>query len=171
MEDEVYLIEEWKPIREFPEYSVSTTGRVRNDHTGHIMALTMNQLGIIQVGLSSNRRYYKRAVAPLVAHAFIPRPMGPFDTPINLDGDRSNNMVTNLMWRPRWFAVRYHQQFKHPYDYSIPNRIIDLKTKEVTRNSFDCAMRYGLLEKDLVLSILNRTFVWPTYQQFRILDE
>jgi hypothetical protein len=45
-----------------------------------------------------------------------------------------------------------------------------LKTREVSENSLQCAQRYGLLEQDLVLSILNRTYVWPTYQEFGILE-
>src|SRR4051812_7938650 len=64
------MSEEWKRIKEFPDYSISTEGRVRNDRTSRIMALTMNQLGIVQVGFTKNHRYFKRAVAPLVAHAF-----------------------------------------------------------------------------------------------------
>jgi hypothetical protein len=47
---------------------------------------------------------------------------------------------------------------------------MDLKTGEISENSFDCAQRYGLLEQDLVLSILNRTYVWPTYQEFGIVE-
>ena len=69
------------------------------------------------------------------------REMGPFDTPINLDGDRHNNRVENLTWRPRWFAIKYNQQFRHPYENPIPARIMDLKTGEVSENSFQCAQR------------------------------
>ena len=48
----------------------------------------------------------------------------------------------------------------------ILDPIKDLKTNEVSENSFEAAISYGLLESDLVLSILDRTYVWPTYQQF-----
>jgi hypothetical protein len=111
-----------------------------------------------------------RSVPLLVAKAFLPEPPGPFDTPINLDGDRHNNHVENLAWRPRWFAIKYNQQFKYPYPSSIMSPLQDLKTGEVSENSFECAKRYGLLEHDLVLSILTRTYVWPTYQEFGILE-
>jgi hypothetical protein len=46
-----------------------------------------------------------------------------------------------------------------------------VKTREVCENSFECAKRYGLLEEDLVQSILNRTYAWPTYQEFRVLED
>lgn len=163
-------MEEWKQIKEFLEYSVSSHGRVRHDTRDHIMALTLNQLGIVQVGFSQHGMYYKRAVAPLVAHAFIPRPMGPFDTPINLDGDRTNNYVENLMWRPRWFAVKYHKQFKKANMKRNGLMIRDTKTGEIFVSEYDACIQFGLLVDDLRHAIVNRTYVWPTYQIFEYVE-
>lgn len=163
--------ENWKSIPLFPGYSVSDHGRIRADKSGRILALSENQYGLVQVGLMRDRMQYHRSVPLLVAKAFLPHVPGPFDTPINLDGDRHNNHVGNLMWRPRWFAIKYNQQFRYPYDNPIDEPLIDLKTGEVCDNSFDCATRYGLLEQDLVLSIATRTYVWPTYQEFGVLEE
>jgi NUMOD4 motif len=164
------VIETWKQIPVFTDYSVSDYGRIRSDKSGRILALNENQFGVVQVGLMFDGMQYHRSVPLLVAKAFLPREAEPFDTPINLDGDRHNNRVDNLAWRPRWFAIKYNQQFRQPYENPISARIIDLKTREVSENSFECACRYGLLEQDLVLSILNRTYVWPTYQEFGILE-
>lgn len=163
--------ERWKTINRFPEYSVSDHGRIRNDTTGRILALSENQYGLVHVGMFQDGVQYHRSVPLLVAKAFLPQSPGPFDTPINLDGDRHNNRLENLMWRPRWFAIKYNQQFKYPFEDPIEEPIVDLKTGEVSENSFECAMRYGLLEQDLVLSIINRTYVWPTYQEFGVLEE
>lgn len=163
--------EYWREIDYFPGYSVSSWGRIRADKSGRMLALNDTQYGLVQVGLMRNRTQFHRSVPLLVAKAFIPQPSGPFDTPINLDGDRHNNHVDNLIWRPRWFAIKYNRQFKYPYENPIINPIIDLKSGEISDNSFECAKKYGLLEQDLVLSILNRTYVWPTYQEFGILEE
>jgi NUMOD4 motif len=163
--------EHWILIEDFPGYSVSDHGRVRTDKSGRILVLSMNQFGLLQVGMMRDGTQYHRSVPLLVAKAYIPQPSGPFDTPINLDGDRHNNHVSNLAWRPRWFAIKYNRQFRHPYQNSIMAPVVDLKTGEVSNNSFECAKRYGLLDQDLVLSILNRTYVWPTYQEFSILEE
>lgn len=162
--------EQWKIIPSFPDYSVSDYGRVRTDKSGRILRCNQNQYGLLQVGLMHEGVQRHRSVPLLVAKAFLPELPGPFDTPINLDGDRHNNQVSNLMWRPRWFAVRYNQQFRHPYENPINELIMDLESKEISQGSFECATRYGLLEKDLVLSILNRTYVWPTYQQFGVVE-
>jgi len=162
--------ERWRPIEDFPGYSVSDHGRIRTDRTGRILALNANQFGVLQVGLMRDGEQKHRSVPLLVAKAFIPTPPGPFDTPINLDGDRFNNHIDNLVWRPRWFAIKYNQQFRHPYPNPILAPIQDLRTGQVSENSIECAKRYGLLEDDLVLSILNRTYVWPTYQEFAVLN-
>lgn len=162
------MSENWKWIERFPEYSVSDYGRIRSDKTGRILSLNENQYGLVQVGLMRGGTQFHRSVPLLVANAFLPYAHEAFDTPINLDGNRHNNHVDNLAWRPRWFAIRYNQQFRRPYENGIFSRIVELKSGEVSENSLECAKRYGLLEQDLVLSILNRTYVWPTYQEFGI---
>lgn len=164
-------MERWKPIVDFPGYSVSDQGRVRTDKSGRILRLSENQFGLLQVGMMRDGTQYHRSVPLLVAKAFLPELTGPFDTPINLDGDRHNNRVENLAWRPRWFAIKYNQQFRYPYPNPILAPVVDLKTRVVSENSTECAKTYGLLEQDLVLSILNRTYVWPTYQEFAILED
>jgi hypothetical protein len=165
------MAEVWKDIEDFPDYSVSSQGRIRTNKSGRILHLTLNQYGLLQVGMMKDGVQRHRSVPLLVARAFIRQPPGPFDTPINLNGDRFNNAVNNLAWRPRWFAIRYNQQFRHPYQYPILKPVVDLKTGEVSENSFECCKTYGLLERDLVPSILSRTYVWPTYQQFGILED
>lgn len=163
--------ERWKVIEHFPDYSVSDQGRIRANKSGRILVLSENQFGLLQVGLMREGIQYHRSVPLLVAKAFLPEISGPFDTPINLDGDRHNNRLENLTWRPRWFAVKYNQQFKYPYENPILTPVIDLKSGEISENSFAAAKRYGLLEKDLVASIFTRTYVWPTYQEFGIVEE
>lgn len=160
--------EYWKTIDHFPEYSVSNFGKIRSNKSGRLLSMSPNQFGVVQVGLMKDGIQYHRSVPLLVAKAFLPIRQGPFDTPINLDGDRLNNHVDNLVWRPRWFAIKYNRQFRFPYPDRIDRPIIDKKTGEVSNNSIDCAMRYGLLEEEIVISILTRTYVWPTYQEFQI---
>lgn len=162
--------EQWKVIDNFENYSVSNYGRIRSNWSERILSTYENQSGLVQVGLMRDGKQFHRSVPLLVAKAFIKQSHGPFDTPINLDGNRHNNHVNNLIWRPRWFAVKYNQQFQYPYVNRIEAPIEDMKTGEITENSFECAKRYGLLEQEIVLSILNNIYVWPTYQKFRIME-
>lgn len=164
-------MESWKTIPDFPNYAVSDQGRIMNKHTERIMALMVNQTNVVMVGLVKDLVQYKRGVARLVAEAFIVPPAHYFNTPINLNGDRFDNRVENLAWRPRWFAVLYNKQFSRPYYDPIFDPIQDIRTGEISENSFECAIRYGLLEKDVVLAIRNRTYVVPTFQEFRVIQE
>jgi len=167
-------MEEWRMVQHFPNYSVSSYGRVRSDivygngNTGRILTPIPNQRGIVNVGLVHNGVQFKRSVALLVAHAFIhtARPLS-FNTPINRDGDRSNNHVDNLLWRPRWFAREYFGQFRRGIArISMP--IVELKTEEVFEDSWAAALTYGLLDKEIEEAIANKTYVWPTYQRFEV---
>lgn len=164
------MIEEWRIIPEFQSYSVSSLGRVRNEDTGRYMALAQNQHGIVHVGLCRGKVQFKRSVPLLVARAFLPIPTNPsFDSPIQLDGDRINVAADNLAWRPKWFAVKYHLQFHFPPGgFIVP--IVEIGTGETFRNSWEAATKYGLLDREIFLATINRTYVWPTYQEFRVID-
>jgi hypothetical protein len=164
------MSEQWKTIENFPDYSVSNFGNVCSNKTGRILSTSPNQFGVVQVGLMLDGVQYHRSVPLLVAKAFLPIKPDPFDTPINLDGDRRNNHVNNLVWRPRWFAIKYNRQFRFPYPDRINRPIVDKKSGEISNSSIDCAAKYGLLEEEIVISIFTRTYVWPTYQEFRILQ-
>jgi len=150
---------------------VSNFGNIRSNKSKRIMSVSPNQFGVVQVGLMREGVQYHRSVPLLVARAFLPIKPGPFDTPINLDGDRNNNHVDNLVWRPRWFAVKYNRQFRYPYEHHISRPLADMKTLEISPNSFECAKRYGLLEEEIVIAIHTRTYVWPTYQEFSVVED
>lgn len=165
-------MEQWKVIPEFPRYSVSNEGRIRNDGTGRIMKCSLNQQRVLNVGLMGGAQKH-RSVPLLVATAFLPRVEAhfvSFDTPICLDANPWNCHVNNLMWRPWWFAVRYKRQWAdQDIGILINKQLRNLSTDEVFADSRSCAMWYGLLEWDLFQSIQHRTYVWPLYQQFEIL--
>lgn len=163
------MTDKWRQIQTFPGYSVSDAGSVRNDESGRIMAQLVNQSGVVNVGLTKNRVQYKRSVSLLVADTFMRvKPSKTFDTPINLDGDRYNNGVDNLMWRPRWFAVRYAQQFYNdPVGLNSP--VEEVETGEHFNNAWEAAIEYGLLAVDIILATKNRGLVRPTFQRFRML--
>ncbi len=76
------------------------------------------------------------------------------------------------MWRPRWYAVLYNNQFKEDrYDNPINAPVKALDEDEVFPDSLTAACRYGLLEREVVLSVLNKTYTWPTYQRFELVTE
>lgn len=162
--------DDWVPVTDFPGYSVNPLGQVRKDSTKRVLHTRINQYGVPYVGLMRNWKQCIRSLPRLVASAFVPVPNAIFDTPINLDGDRTNCRVDNLAWRPRWYAVNYVNQFTDRYSNPIAAPIRAIDTKETFSNSLEAACRYGLLEREVVLSILNRTLAWPTFQQFELIE-
>lgn len=143
--------EEWVEIPLLEQYLVSTQGRVKNSKTGRILALQRNQSGSIYVSLQIDGKSLVRSVTRLVSDNFVPNiythisDLYPFNTPIHLDGDRSNNYVNNLVWRPRWWAIEYQMQF--PFDKPrIDVPLIEIHSGEIFANSIEVCLRYGLIE-------------------------
>ena len=170
------MVEQWQEIKEFPGYSVSNCGHVRNDSTGRLLNLHVSQR-VVYVALTRDLVHYSRSVTRLVADTFLPPPELPvhrktFDTPICLDGDRTNNHITNLMWRPRWFAAKFHQQFSQEWDSDT--RIQEVTSRRWFEGPLFAASAYGLLAVEVLASALDFGYygkpeatVWPTGQSFR----
>ena len=161
---------EWRPIYGFPRYSVNEHGEVRHEPNKRRVAPRYNQYGVPYVGLMKDWQQHIRSLPRLVAYAFLPAPSDIFNTPIQLDGDPGNCSAENLMWRPRWYAVKYKRQFGARYHRPINKPIRVIGHGERYRNSFEAALRFGLLEEEVVLSIENRTPAWPTYQEFELVE-
>jgi hypothetical protein len=156
------MSEEWRKIDDFPNYEVSSYGRVRNTFNQAFLTSRPNQWGSMMLGLSGNGGQAMRSVNVLVLYAFGEPPLQTnFNTPIHLDGDRTNCRIENLMWRPLWFAREYHAQFeKYSYDkWKVKIRLIG--PGEIFTNPREAAMKYGLLEKEIRLDLTNRRGVYP----------
>lgn len=163
-------MEEWQVVGGFHGYSVSNLGQVRNDDSGRVLTVLRNQHGTCYVGMVKGTKQHRRSLSQIVGEAFVPNTSGreDFDKLIHRDNDRSNNRADNLMWRPHWFLVKYLNQAKRGSEGSdFP--VIEIRTQELYPTTWDAALAFGLLERDLISSILNRTFVWPTFQEFRYL--
>lgn len=164
--------EEWAIIDEFPDYAVSSLGQVMSRMTDLIKTQSLNQQGIPSVLLMRDRQQNRRAVAPLVANAFLDPPESDaFDTPINLNGNRLDNRATNLMWRPRWFAIAYHKDMLKP-QIRRNNAYGYINTRDGRRfeEERDAAQFYGVRELEVYLSACNNEPVFPTWDIFRFDD-
>lgn len=166
------ITDEWVAVEGFPGYSVSPSGHVRKDSSGHVLRIRCNQYGVPYVGMMREGRRHQcvRSLPRLVATTFVPQPNDIFDTPINRNGNRVDCRVENLAWRPHDYAVKYNNQFVDRYDNPIDTPVRDVDTGQEYPNSLAAACANGLLEREVVLSIFNRTVAWPTYQEFEIVE-
>ena len=166
------MTEEWRTVSVFPQYAVSSRGEIENKKTGRILRPSRNAQGHLKVNLSKDGKIFTRAVNQLVAKAFLPESeRKDFDSLIHRDGDKSNCDVGNLMWRPRYFAIAFHQQFWSPRFQNTKMPIVEVKTGERFDTIQDAVMKYGLIFNDILMSMHDHTYVWPTYQQYEKIED
>lgn len=160
------MSEHWTPIVDFPRYEISDQGNVNDTKTKRTLIRTLVQKKIPTVGLVRNGYVYRRSVPLLVATHWLFNDLGePFDTPMHLDGDRSNCCLLNLIWRPRWFAVNYHRE-KLQEEVMPEVRVILLQTGEVFETIRQASVSYGFMEDDIIKSIDLGVEVWPDHVNF-----
>tara|TARA_R110002012_G_C11472772_1_gene594153 strand:+ start:308 stop:805 length:498 start_codon:yes stop_codon:yes gene_type:complete len=93
-------IEQWLPINNFPDYQVSDLGRVKSFKHQKPKILSILPFGRYHgLYLSRDGRKYIKYIHQLVAQAFL-GPQLNLDVR-HLDGDRSNNCLTNLAYGTR----------------------------------------------------------------------
>lgn len=159
-------MERWVPLIGYPGYSVSDQGQVKNDRTDRIIKPALHENYRPVIGLVKDGTQVKRSVSKLVADAFLPpHAISSFTTAIHFDGDLWNCRVDNMDWRPRWFAVKHAIQFRREI-LNYPAAVREVKTGEVFDSAWSATLKYGLLYMDVVLSIPNKTYVFPTMQIF-----
>lgn len=163
---------DWEELEEFPNYAVSSHGHVVNMKTDRDLKPSRNQQGHVKVSLYRDKQLLTRSVALLVAQTFVERPSIHFDTPVHLDGDYSNCFADNLMWRPRWYAIKYHKQFVYEAfaEDARPFPLLELKSGERYESVRDACVKNGLYCFDVVKSYTEETFTPLTFQEFRILE-
>jgi hypothetical protein len=90
-----HITEEWKPIVRFPNYEISSRGRVRNKRTGCIQKQNISRKGYVTASFWRNGQPFAESVHVLVAEAFVgPRSRG---AEVNhIGGIKTHNFPSNL---------------------------------------------------------------------------
>jgi hypothetical protein len=88
----------WGKIPNYPNYSVSTCGRIRNDNSGIFLRLNLTKKGYYHTTLyDSNSKSRTFKVHRIVASVHIPNTLN--KPQINhIDGNKINNNISNLEW-------------------------------------------------------------------------
>lgn len=158
--------ERWTKIEEFPQYSVSTFGNIRNDERGRLVQPSVTKQGALKVGLVLGGKQYTRSVKVIVANAFVPGRTERFNTPMQLDGNQYNVHAGNIVWRPRWFTWKYQRQFERVGEWVNRGPIIDASTGKIYVDIYDVAITNGFLFVDIERSLDYNEEVYPGGYQF-----
>jgi hypothetical protein len=161
----------WREVPRSPNYEVSDQGEVRNKKYGRTLTPSKTQQGHLKVNLPVEGKVKTRQVNHIVGEVFLPEPhRSDFISLIHLDGGKTNCAASNLAWRPRYFAIRYHLQFESQIWKESRIPIVDIKDGRIYETIQEASVEHGLILSEILVSAHKRTFVWPTYQQFRLYE-
>ena len=142
-------MELWITIDEFPNYEVSSEGRVRNKNTRLLLKPSLNSNGYPIVVLSDGHNNRKtRTVHRLVATAFYDCPNKNILVVDHIDGNKSNNHVSNLEFctsgenNLRAYAAGLKKPAR-PYNQSNNVSVRVVETGEIYSSINACARAIG----------------------------
>jgi hypothetical protein len=161
-----------KVVDGFPEYVVTREGKVYTIRNGMERRPSLTRAGAVKITLNKNGVAHTRSLALIVARAHLYNDHNPdiFDTPIHLDNDLRNNHVDNLMWRPRWFAVKYQKQYWKPEFRHSTTHVVDTQTGVGYNSLIEPCQKFGLLYMDILNSCTTGDTVFPTWKVFAFLN-
>lgn len=148
--------EEWRPVDEFPQYFISSYGRVKHRDRTNARKVTVNERGFPVILLSSatSPTRYLRQINKLVALAFLPLPIYSDSTAIwHKDGDLQNCHYSNLMWERRDRVLEWNEMHRNGVPKFTTPAVKNNRTGEIYKDAFDCAIQEGVLESSIVWRI------------------
>lgn len=89
-----------RPIPDYPNYSVTSDGRVWSHRTKRYLKPRLTSKGYHRVSLSKNNQVKDAYIHRLVVQAFLDNPEQ-LPEVNHIDADKSNNSVDNLEWVSR----------------------------------------------------------------------
>ena len=107
-------MENWKTIKNFPDYAVSDHGNVKrivkdlHNRKLRTLKLRPSGCGYLHVSLSKDKKKYDKRVNRLVLETFV-RPCPDKMECNHIDGNKHNNCIENLEW------VTRSENMKHKY--------------------------------------------------------
>jgi len=164
--------EEWRIVREFPNYQISNKGRVFNSKRNQHMRTSVTPFGHVKITLTDyDGSRHTRSVAQLVADMFVPHPNYMCDHLMVLDGDLLHVEASNLAWRPRWFAWKYTRQLKVPQPRQYHNLAVrNVTTGDEYESIIHAGMTEGLLFENIWRSTYTRQETYPHGSVFEIIE-
>ena len=135
----------WKEIKDFPNYSVSDSGEVKNNKTRKILKKALNQDGYEIVQLWNNGKGTMKRIHRLVLEAFKPIENANYEVN-HLDRDRTNNNLNNLEWCSTQQNIEYRDKEDNPKRRTTQKVKVEYLdgTIEIYDSVAKCAKHFGI---------------------------
>jgi hypothetical protein len=159
--------ERWVPLQDYPGFVISNLGVIYNQESQKKVSASRATGGNLRVNLrNENGEFETRSLARLVALTFVSIPFPDFDTVVQLDGSHNNVAASNLVWRPRWFALEYRGQFESPgilfhRDRYAVGPIRNGMTGKVYSSVAEAAINEGALAENILEALKFGEAIWP----------
>lgn len=157
-------MEVWKQFRD-TVYSVSNLGNIRNDKTHMLLKANSTRQGYKRITIWHKQLSYTIAVHRMIAEVFLGNPSGNANIVNHIDGDPSNNRVSNLEW------CTVSANIQHAYDTGLAKRgeesvssilseqeVIEIKIALSSNTVRSLARRYGV--SDATISHIRNGDTW-----------
>lgn len=148
------------------KYAVSNFGNVKNVKTGKMLKLTVDGHGYLKVQLCIDGKKRTFRVHRLVARMFIENTDNkPYVN--HIDGDKKNNMITNLEWCTAKENDAHAREMGLKHD-NKPIKAINIENGDVIvfESLSECA-RYFKCNKSYIHRVLKNTYGRTQYKGFK----
>lgn len=125
--------EVWKAIKDFDNYEVSNTGKVRNKDTGNVLKPWIINSGYKQVGIPKQSGLVHR----LVAEAFILNKDTSKNVVNHIDNNKLNNTVDNLEWVDQKGNIAHSTKQGRINTYSARGQLSKVSKKAVYQKDME----------------------------------
>ena len=109
------------------KYSISEDGQVWSHYRNKIKVQQTSIHGYKTVGLYIDKKYHNRSIHRLVANAFIKNEDSSLALVNHIDGDKTNNQVSNLEW------TNHSGNAKHAYNTGLMDNAVKMLIKRNTK--------------------------------------
>ena len=134
-------------------YEINSDGEIRNKYSKHNLSQTINIRGFVKSDVTIENKKYSLYIHKLLAEYFVPNPNN-FNKAYHIDGDKSNNTLSNIGWTNQSDVVaRGHVTKKHGKkvnQYSDPEKTNVIATFD---SVIDASEKLGI-HKRTISSIL-----------------
>ena len=145
----------WKEIKDFPNYSVSDKGEIKNNKRNKKLSIAYNQDGYAIVQLWKNNKGYMRRVHRLVLEAFSPIEDSEKYEVNHKDCNIKNNSLDNLEWCTSKENTDYRLSLNHKRGKRVQVKYLTGEI-ETYPSILECARYFNVDQKTIQHYIENK---------------